>query len=82
MLGERISAVDCENGELNISLADGRELQVPLGWFAALARASARQRENCHIFADGYCVRWPEIGFELSSSRLLQGPANGTGQSR
>ena len=77
MPGERISTVDSANGKLTVSLADGRELRMPLGWFHPLVGATPAQRANFQLCGDGYCILWPDIGFELSSARLLRGPILG-----
>jgi hypothetical protein len=75
--GERISTVNSANGKLNVSLADGRKLRVPLAWFNPLFKATPAQRANFYIRGDGYRIHWPEISFELSSARLLRGPILG-----
>ena len=44
------------NGKLNVSLADGRKLRVPLAWFNPLFKATPAQRANFYIRGDGYRI--------------------------
>lgn len=77
MPGERISIVDFGGGMLGALLADGRKVRAPLAWFGPLCRATPAQLANYFMHDDGYRIHWPELDFELSSSRLLRGPIFG-----
>jgi hypothetical protein len=74
MPGERVCEVMCDDKELVVRLANGRVVRVPLAWFTPLACATPAQRARSQTTQDGYCIHWPDIGFEVTSSRLLRGP--------
>ena len=61
--------------ELNVLLADGRKISVPLAWFPRLLHATTQQRENFELLGDGEGIHWPEIDEDLSVAGLLRGPS-------
>jgi len=60
---------------LNVLLADGRKISVPLAWFPRLLHATTQQRENFELLGDGEGIHWPEIDEDLSVAGLLRGPS-------
>ena len=56
---------------LEVRLADGRELRVPLAWFPRLQAASASARQQCRLIGNGVGIHWPEIDEDVSVAGLL-----------
>ena len=71
----RAREVSVSDDELTVSLADGREISVPLAWFPRLLHATTDQRRNFELLGDGDGIHWPEIDEDLSVAGLLRGPS-------
>lgn len=56
---------------LEVRLADGRELRVPLAWFPKLQAASASARQQWRLVGNGVGIHWPEVDEDLSVAGLL-----------
>lgn len=56
---------------LRATLADGREVSVPLAWFPRLERASAEQRRNWRLVGAGIGIHWPDVDEDISAASLL-----------
>ena len=56
-----------------VSLADGRQLGVPLAYFPRLLRATAQQRESFVISGGGMGLHWDELDEDISVPALLAG---------
>jgi hypothetical protein len=56
---------------LRATLADGREVSVPLAWFPRLQRASAAQRRNWRLIGAGVGIHWPDVDEDISAASLL-----------
>jgi hypothetical protein len=56
---------------LQVRLADGREVRVPLEWFPKLRDATAEQRANWRLIGRGVGIHWPDIDEDLSVPGLL-----------
>jgi hypothetical protein len=54
-----------------VTLADGRVLGVPLGWFPRLLHATAAQLEEVRISARG--LHWESLNEDISIDGLLRG---------
>jgi hypothetical protein len=61
--------VDAER--LHVVLADGRELSVPTGWFAWLARASDAERKDLEIVEGGQGIWWRRLDDGISVPSLF-----------
>jgi hypothetical protein len=57
--------------ELVVTLADGRKIATPLGWYPRLKNASAAARERFELMPLG--IHWPEIDEDLGIAGMLQG---------
>jgi hypothetical protein len=68
------SEVSFGGGKLHITLADGRELSVPLSWFPRLQRATAAQRKKWELIGGGIGIHWPLIDEDVSVENLLAPP--------
>lgn len=60
------------DGELVVSVADGRTISVPLAWFPRLLHATPAQRAHFEFLGDGEGIHWPDIDEDLSVAALLQ----------
>jgi hypothetical protein len=67
----RAQAVEFTATELVVTLADGRKIATPLGWYPRLERASAQQRANFEIMPMG--IHWPDLDEDLSVAGMLKG---------
>ena len=65
------AAVAVDASRLHISLLDGRELSVPIGWFQWLADASEEARANHRIIEDGQGIWWDKLDDGVSVPGLF-----------
>jgi len=67
-------AVEVEFAEdaLNVGLADGRIISVPLHWFPRLEDASGHDRKNWSLIGGGLGIRWDAIDEDVSVESLLR----------
>jgi hypothetical protein len=63
--------VSVTDDALQVVLADGRELSVPLAWFPRLLNATPQQRQNWRLIGDGVGINWPTIDEHISVEGLL-----------
>jgi hypothetical protein len=64
--------VAVEAAVLRVTLADGRELAVPLEWFPRLRDATEKQRGNWRLIGRGQGIHWPDVDADLSVAGLLR----------
>lgn len=57
---------------LNVGLADGRIISVPLNWFPRLEEASHSDRKNWDLIGGGLGIRWGAIDEDISVESLLR----------
>jgi len=69
----RVRDVRFSGDALSVSLADGREITVPLEWYPRLSGATPEQRANWRLIGDGYGIHWPDVDEDLSTIGLLEG---------
>jgi hypothetical protein len=62
---------DADN--LWVELTDGRQIGVPLVYFARLSRATPEQREQYVISGGGAGLHWEAIDEDISVPKLLSG---------
>jgi len=65
------TGVDCSGDALHVTLADGREVTVPLAWFPRLQNASDQQRGNWRLIGGGVGIHWPDVDEDISVEGLL-----------
>ena len=63
--------VSFTNDSLRVALADGREITVPLEWFARLRDANDDEREDWRLIGGGIGIHWEKIDEDVSISTLL-----------
>lgn len=56
---------------LHVSLADGRELSVPLEWLPRLRDATLEQRQHWRLIGRGQGIHWPDVDEDISVRGLL-----------
>jgi hypothetical protein len=64
--------------KLAVTLADGRTLTVPLGWFPRLLHASLEQRSRWQRVGSGEGIRWPDVDEDIGVAGLLRGERDST----
>ena len=72
--GTRVRDVRVSSKALQVDLADGRTISVPLAWFPRLVRGTRAQRRNWKVSAGGLGIHWPDLDEDLSAAGLLRGP--------
>lgn len=65
-------AVECDDDFLRVTLADGREVAVPLIWFPRLLDATPDQRNTWRFIGQGQGIHWPELDEDISVASLLR----------
>ena len=68
---ERPVAAWCDPTDLHVQLADGRIVRTPIWWYPSLQQATAAQRAEVQLMADG--VHWPAVDEDLSVRGMLRG---------
>ncbi len=59
-------------GLLRVTLADGRELAVPLEWFPRLRDATSEQQSRWRFIGRGQGIHWPDVDEDISVAGLLR----------
>ena len=70
-------AVRISDTALAVSLADGRELSVPLTWYPRLQHATPGERDDWRLLDSGRGIRWDAIDEDISLTGLLAGSPSG-----
>ncbi len=66
------TAVRFGGGKVLVSLADGREIGAPLGWFPKLRDATKKQRAHWRLIGKGLGIRWDDLDEDISVAGLLK----------
>lgn len=61
-----------------VSLADGRQIGIPLAYFPRLLRATQEQRSAYVISGGGAGIHWDELDEDISVAGLLSGKGDMT----
>jgi hypothetical protein len=56
---------------MSVQLSDGRVISVPLEWFPALRKATAKQRNNWRLIGKGVGIHWEDLDEDISVEGLL-----------
>ena len=65
--------VQIDADTLTVTLEDGRQLRVPLGWYPRLEAGSTAERENWELLGDGYAIAWADLDEHIGVEGLLAG---------
>lgn len=63
--------VTCSDNALQVVLADGREIAVPLVWFPRLLNATPEQRKEWRLIGGGIGIHWEPVDEDISVESLL-----------
>ena len=63
--------VSCTADALQVVLADGREISVPLEWFPRLRDATPEQRTGWTLIGRGIGIHWDAIDEDISVESIL-----------
>ena len=63
--------VTCTEEALQVVLADGREVAVPLVWFPRLENATSEQRKRWGLIGGGIGIHWEDVDEDISVESLL-----------
>jgi DNA-binding XRE family transcriptional regulator len=69
----RIERVDCRKQFLDITLADGRVLSMPLEWYPRIQQATKNEQQDWELIGGGIGVHWESLDEDLSLEGFLQG---------
>lgn len=62
---------------LQVDLADGRTVAVPLAWYPRLLHATPAERGHWRLIAHGQGIHWEDLDEDISVENLLAGkPSN------
>ncbi len=64
--------VNCTDAALRVSLADGREISVPLSWSPRLLAATPEERKHWRLIGGGMGIHWESIDEDISVETLLR----------
>jgi hypothetical protein len=64
--------VSCNSDMLQVSLADGREISVPLEWYPKLFDAIPKDRNNWSLIGGGLGIHWEALDEDVSVESLLR----------
>ena len=70
----RATAVTIDDGRVRVTLTDGREVSIPMSWYAWLDGASTVQQTDVEIIDDGLGIWWEQLDDGLSVPGLLGQP--------
>jgi hypothetical protein len=60
------------NESIQVALADGREISVPLEWFPRLQDAAPKDRKNWRLIGGGLGIHWEALDEDVSIENLLR----------
>lgn len=64
--------VGCTDDNLQVVLADGREIIALLVWFPRLQKATPEQRNDWRLTGGGIGIHWETIDEDISVESLLR----------
>ena len=64
--------VACSNEALQVTLADGREISVPLEWYPRLLDATPKDRNNWTLIGGGLGIHWEDLDEDVTVESLLR----------
>jgi hypothetical protein len=71
-------SVRCDDEQLWVTLADGRQLGVPLAFFPRLLHATPAQRSAVELSGGGRGLHWDALDEDISVAGLLAGRGDRT----
>jgi hypothetical protein len=74
------TSVQISDDTIALTLADGRVISVPLGWYPRLAHAQPSERQKWRLIGNGQGIHWPDLDEDISVEALLAGRASAESQ--
>lgn len=69
--------VEVADDLLQVPLADGRIISVPLEWYPRLLHGTPEERRNYEVGGSGHGIHWPDLDEDISVQNLLEGRRSG-----
>jgi hypothetical protein len=73
-------AVTVTDDTLQVDLADGRTISVPLAWYPRLLHGTAKERNNWRLIGEGKGIHWYDLDETISVENIIRGKASVEGQ--
>ena len=64
--------VSCNSDKLQVTLADGREIAVPLEWYPRLLEATPKERNDWQLLGGGLGIHWESLDEDVTVESLLR----------
>lgn len=64
--------VSCNSDMLQVTLADGREISVPLEWYPKLQEATPKERNDWLLLGGGLGIHWESLDEDVTVESLLR----------
>ena len=64
--------VSCNSDRLQVSLADGRVISVPLEWYPRLQDATPKERNDWRLLGGGLGIHWESLDEDVTVESLLR----------
>ena len=64
--------VSCSSDKLQVTLADGREIAVPLEWYPRLQEATPKERNDWQLLDGGLGIHWESLDEDVTVESLLR----------
>ena len=74
------TSAEVTNDSLDVELADGRSISVPLAWYPRLIHATADERAHFRFIGGGEGIHWPDLDEDISVEGIVAGRPSGESQ--
>ena len=64
--------VSCNSDKLQVALADGRQISVPLEWYPRLLDATPQERNDWQLLGGGLGIHWESLDEDVTVESLLR----------
>ncbi|MFQ5635842.1 MAG: DUF2442 domain-containing protein [Gammaproteobacteria bacterium] len=71
--GPAASHVSVTDATIDVELADGCSLSVPISWYPRLEHATQGERDRWTLTGSGLGMHWPDIDEDISVEALVAG---------
>lgn len=71
------TSAEVTNDSLDVELADGRSISVPLAWYPRLIHATADERAHFRFIGGGEGIHWPDLDEDISVEGIVAGRPSG-----
>ena len=74
------TSAEVTDDSLDVELADGRSISVPLAWYPRLLHATAAERAHFRFIGGGEGIHWPDLDEDISVEGIVAGRPSGESQ--